>query len=274
MSFSEDTLQQIEDYLNGEMTKEQTLAFESQINNNAELAKDLGINKKMRLQYSEEEWDFVKDYNNNKKINELEAVLKSKEFQNKKEVIQNAGDLYFNKAKPKKEIRKKRKLPYLAVAALIVLLVGYFTFFNSNLTTTELYTQHNNWEELPSLVSRSETNTVLLTNGENAFVDKDYKLAEEHFNTYVSNKKEVDVNALLYLGISQLELENYNAALENFQRIIDSNTLDQSKGYWYKALVYLKMNDKGSAIKELNSIVKNSENFNFAKAEKLLKELN
>ncbi|WP_055447817.1 tetratricopeptide repeat protein [Lacinutrix mariniflava] len=274
MNFSEDILQQIEDYLNGTMTKAQTFAFETQIKENADLAKALGINKKMRLQYSDEEWDFVKDYKNRKKINELEVLLKSNELQDKKKAIQNAGDLYFNKVKPENEIRRNKSLPFLAIAASIVLLIGYFTFFNNDLTNQEIYAQHNSWEELPSLVSRSETNSSLLSNGESAFINKDYKLAEEHFNAYVSNKKEVNINALLYLGVSQLELENYNSALKSFQKIIDSNTLDQSKGYWYKALVYLKMDDEKNTINTLNSIVKDSKNFNFVKAEKLLKELN
>ena len=274
MNFSEDILQQIEDYLNGSMTEAQTLAFENQINENAELAEALGINKKMRLQYSDEDWDFVKDYNNSKKLNELESLLRSKEFQDKKKAIQNAGDLYFNKEQSKKGNSGRFKLySILTAAAVLILFFGIF-LKDSTRSNQEIYTEYSSWEELPSLVSRGEANADLLSQGEKAFTSKDYTLAEENFNNYVNNQREVNVNALLYLGISHLELENYDAALESFQKIIESNFLDQSKGYWYKVLVYLKKDDKENAVKTLKVIASNPNYFNYNKAKEILEALN
>jgi len=49
--------------------------------------------------------------------------------------------------------------------------------------------------------------------------------------------------------------------------------LDRSKGLWFKALVYLKMDDKKSAKHTLKKITENLSNFNYTKAEKLLAEL-
>ncbi|WP_290702158.1 tetratricopeptide repeat protein, partial [Lacinutrix sp.] len=77
----------------------------------------------------------------------------------------------------------------------------------------------------------------------------------------------------LYLGVSQLELENYTEALKNFQKIIDSKTMDQSKGYWYKALTYLKMDDRENAIKEFEISAYSPKHFNHVEARELLKEL-
>ncbi|WAC03622.1 tetratricopeptide repeat protein [Lacinutrix neustonica] len=227
----------------------------------------------MRLQYGEDGWDFIDEHKNNDALDALETLLKSKEFQHKKKVIQRAGDLYFKNEKSKGVSNKKPQLYFaLAIAAALVLFFGIL-FKDSGLTSTEVYSNNSNWDELPSLVSRGETNAVLLSKGEDAFTNKDYPLAEARFSAYVDTNKEVSITALLYLGVSQLELENYTSALENFQKIIDSNTLDHSKGYWYKALVYFKKGDKENAIKTLEIIATNPEYYKHSKAKEILEAL-
>lgn len=274
MNFSEDMLQNIEDYLNGKMNASEIKAFENQINDNQELYEAVKINKKLKLQYDDANWDFIADDKSNTKINKLEALLKSNEFQDKKKAIQTASASYFKNEEPKKLNNNKPKLYYLlAFAAAVIVFLGMF-FNNSTLTNQEIYSDNSSWEELPSLVSRSETNVNLLSTGENAFNNKNYALAKESFASFINSESQVNPTTLLYLGISQLELENYNEALNSFQKIAESNTLDQSKGYWYKALTYFKMGDRANAIKELKTIVKSSKNHNFEKAKKLLKELN
>lgn len=272
MNFSDNILQNIEDYLNGSMNAEELKVFENQINENPELAEAIVINKELRLQYGDDNWNFIKEDKEDKDVSELEFLLKSKEFKSKKNAIQSASNLYFKKEQSKNSGNNKSKLYYvLAIAVAMIIFFGIFSIDNS-LTNQEIYSNNSNWD-LPSLVSRGETNESLLSKGENAFINKNYELASETFIVYLNNEAEIDITALLYLGISQLELEKHNEALNNFQKIIDSKTLDQSKGYWYKMLAYLKMEDRDNAIKELNIIVKDSKSFNFAEAEKLLKKL-
>jgi len=273
MIFSEDLLEQMEDYLNGTMTVEQVLDFEKLINSESDLAEAIEINRKMRLQYSSKEWNFIEDDKNNSNVNALESILKSDVFQDKKNAIQNADDIYFKKGKSKKKTDGKFNFYYiLAAAAVLILFFGIF-FENNTLSNEEIYSQHNSWKELPSLVSRSEINSVLLSKGENAFFNKDYKLAEEHFSTYVANQEEINVNALLYLGIAQLELENYTSALENFQKVIESNSLDSSKGHWYKALTYLKMEDSKNALNQFEMSTRDSSNFKYNEAKDIIDKL-
>lgn len=274
MNFSEDILQNIEDYLNGKMNANEIKTFENQINDNQEFYEAVKINKKLKLQYDETNWDFIEDNKSNTKLNELEALLKSNEFQDKKKAIQTASASYFKNEEVKKLNNNKPKLYYLlAFAAAVIVFLGVF-FNDSTSTNQEIYSDNSKWEELPSLVSRSEINVDLLSVGENAFNNKNYVLAKENFTSFINDDHQVNPTALLYLGISQLELENYNEALNSFQKIAESNTLDQSKGYWYRALTYFKMDDRANAIKELEIIVKSSKNHNFEKAKKLLKKLN
>lgn len=273
MNFSEDTHQQIEDYLNGNLNAEETTAFEYEINSDSQLFDAIEVSKKMKLQYSDEEWDSIKNHKSNKKLKELELLLKTEEFLDKKKAIQTVSDSYFKNEKAKSKNPNKFKLYYgIAAAAMLLLLLGFF-FKDNKQTNQEIYSSNSNWEELPSLVSRSEINSALLSQGENAFKDKNYKLAEEKFSNYINTSTEFSVNAFLYLGISQLELENYNEALVSFNAIIRSNSIDKSKGYWYKVLVYFKMEDKINAIKTLEIIIENENNFNFTKAKKLLSTL-
>ncbi|WP_044399842.1 tol-pal system YbgF family protein [Lacinutrix sp. Hel_I_90] len=273
MNFSDDILQRIEDYFNGDLRAEQLKAFEKQIKENPDLAETVAINKKMRLQYGDATWDFIADDKRNDEANALESLLISKEFQDKKKAIKNAGDLYFKNEKSKSITSIRPKLYFaLAIAAALVVFFGIFLKDNA-LTSEAIYVENSNWDELPSLVSRGETNAMLLSTGENAFTNKDYKLAEKSFSTYIKNEKDFNVNALLYLGIAQLELENYTSALESFQKIIDSKTLDHSKGYWYKALVYFKRNDKANAIKNLEIIAANPEYYKHVKAKAILEAM-
>ena len=58
-----------------------------------------------------------------------------------------------------------------------------------------------------------------------------------------------------------------------FDKVLQSQTLDSHKAYWFKALSYLKQGDTAQAIATLETLVENKGNFNYDKAQKLLKVL-
>jgi tetratricopeptide (TPR) repeat protein len=70
-----------------------------------------------------------------------------------------------------------------------------------------------------------------------------------------------------------LELENYREAIQTFDKLRNSNTLDNHKAYWYTALVYLKQNNAENAKKVLQTLVQDTSNYNYEKAIELLKKL-
>jgi tetratricopeptide (TPR) repeat protein len=76
------------------------------------------------------------------------------------------------------------------------------------------------------------------------------------------------------LGVSYLEIGEYQKSLQIFNKLLKSDSLDSSKGYWYITLVYLKKGDKQKAKDTLLLILKNEKNFNFRKAEELFDKLN
>lgn len=267
MNLSEDQLKLAEDYLDGLLSQEANTNFETQFSTNPELREYIAINKEMRAQYNEQDWSFVEDSNTNQ-TKELENYFKSKNASELKTVLKKVNSDFQSKSKT----TKSKKLPFIGLAASIALLIGFF-IFNSSESSLELYEDYNNWEELPSLINRGEAGDSILAKAEMAFLNKDYNEAYTLFESYIENTNAYNPNAELYFGITQLELNNFKGALNTFDKLLNSKSLDSSKAYWYKTLIYLKMDVEVNAVKQLETITSNSENFNFNKAKLLLEKL-
>lgn len=270
MNLSDQQIKLAEDYLDGVLSEDEKAAFETQMSTNTELKEYTYLNKEMRTQYNDQDWVFIKDIDT-KNIKELEGYFKSESASELKMVLKKVNSEFQSK---NNDIQSKKSwYTFFGLAASIILLVGYF-ILNNQTSSLDLYQDYNSWQELPSLINRGEGEYQILTKAETAFLNQNYKEAKEFFTTYIKQSKIYNPNAELYLGISQLELNNFEDALNTFDKLITSQTLDYSKGYWYKALVYLKMGDTKNAIKQLEIISNNSKNYNFKEANKLLKKLN
>ena len=270
MSLSENQQKQAEDYLENTLSLDEKSEFELLLVENQELADYIAVNQEMQVQFNENDWSFVDEENQGPEVVELENYLKSDAAKEIKSSIKKANDAFVNTT-TKTTSNKKSYYSYFAIAATIVIFVGYFMFNNSP-TNQEIYAEYNDWSNLPSLTSRGDSDNVLLVNGEKAFLNKDYNKAVNYFDTFLetSNNK---ANALLYYGVSNLELANHDKALDAFNQLISSETLDRSKGYWYKALTYLKIDNKEAAVKTLSVLVKDSTNYNYKEAQELLNKL-
>jgi tetratricopeptide (TPR) repeat protein len=266
MSLSENLQNQADDYLKDTLAINAKKAFELLLQENQELVDYIAINKEMQAHYTEEDWSFGDE--NHQDVGELEGYLKSDEAKALKASIKKVNDR-FVKERPS---NRKNYFSYLAIAATILVFVGYFVFNNST-SNLELYENYNSWQELPSLINRGDVDDTTLAEAENAFINKNYEKAHLFFDAYIQNSYTVPATVLLYQGVVFLELNEYNNALTTFNELIESNSLDNSKGYWYKVLVYLKMDDKVNAIKQLEIITSNPENFKFVEAQELLEKL-
>ncbi|MGB3465230.1 MAG: hypothetical protein WBA74_08170, partial [Cyclobacteriaceae bacterium] len=80
--------------------------------------------------------------------------------------------------------------------------------------------------------------------------------------------------ALAYLGAAyDLSGEN-EKAISTFDILSDlENSIDRSKGYWYKLLIYMKSEDLPNSLKTLEIILQDPANYNYDKAVALYKEL-
>lgn len=269
MILSEDIKAQADNYLDNNMSEIERNAFEQELKGNKLLQEYLAINKEMAKQYSDSDWQFLEQPNTSD-VNVLEDYLKSDDINKLKEAIKMASTSY-HQNKVKKKPSKSVGYSFLAIAASIVLLIGlYFAGSNDN-----IYEDYNSWNELPSLIERGDALDSNLEQAENAFVKKNFNLANTLYLQYLKEStNESNVTVYLYLGITELELKQKEKALAYFDNVITSNSIDFSKGYWYKALVYLKFEEHENAKKQLRIITQEQSNYNYKEAKKLLKKLN
>jgi len=91
----------------------------------------------------------------------------------------------------------------------------------------------------------------------------------------LSSSLNIEVERNFFIGLSLMEVENFNDAIKYFEQIILSKNgfeyMPQIK--WYMGLCYLKTGSKEKAIDTFSSIVYNKE-YNYKKAKRILKKLN
>lgn len=259
---------QIDAYFRGEFSEQQKISFKKLLNEDSELLQEFLIHKGLYAQFNKEDRIECFFSTNNKELKDIERYYQSDEVHNLKNTINWARVTYRQTEKQKSPNRNL--MISLAAAASIVLFIVFYSL-NSQNTTQELYAKHSNWENLPSLTSRGEDNDLSM--GQLFFEEHKYEQSYDIFKTFKKTKKEVYPSVLIYLGISSLELNKHDEAIFYFDQLINSETIDQSKGYWYKTLIYLKLGRKDDAIQVLEVLITNENNYNHQEASKLLKKL-
>ena len=253
----------IDNYLKGELSKDEEKAFLER------LESDIAFNEKFQLEkqlfdaLNEDSWSFTKK--RNKELEKYKTLLASEDIKALKDTLKSTT-ASFNTSD---QNNKSRRIYYYLAAASVVVFLGFQFFFNQNVSNQDLYNDYVGLSDLPSFVSRNdEANT--LSEAQNLFEAKKYDEALTIFQSQpddVENKS----NVLIYQGIAQTELGRYKEAEDTFNSLINSDLLDAKKGYWYKALLYLKQSRVEDTKEILNRIV--SENlFNKKKAQDLLSE--
>lgn len=155
----------------------------------------------------------------------------------------------------KEEITKSPKIisfARLAKAAILIgLLVGTFAMYTllndgGNANSTELYaTYYQPFESTTETRSSDEDMDKTTLQFIDLYQSKKYQESLEAIRPVVSS---VDNNTLLLAGISAMEIGELNEAQSYLNQIIESNDYyfaDHAK--WYKALVFLKLDDTNAA---------------------------
>ncbi|GGX15720.1 tetratricopeptide repeat protein [Aquimarina muelleri] len=260
---------EIETYLNGEMTVEENKIFEKKIELDPTAQKEFKIYKEMYTLYNDADWEISNSATQNDRITTYVTFLKSEKGQSISKNIQKAEDAYFNAFSTK---IKKIVLYAGSIAALLVLGLFVFVQLNKDIDAKSLYAEHKNWNDLPSLSLRDGVTS--LSEGEILFRKKQYSTALTVFKSYVSqNATQSNPQVLLYIGVTQLELNQNEAAIKSFEKLLGSDTLDASKAYWYLSLTYLKINKVEEAKTQLQILSKNPQNYKYKEAKELLNRL-
>lgn len=254
--------QEIEAYLQNEMSKSDRVLFEKRLEKDILLKEELNLHVSLNNTLNNEQTTSIESDLENATFKETKALLKSKTFQGISKNINLTSNQYFEE-RNRKKTPKKRLYYITAIAATLVLLIGLTTFLNT--PNANLYKEYNTWNDLPSKIEKSDN---LAINIETYYNEKAYtKIIDLLID------KEQNTHELIYLGASYFQLNKYEKSIEIFDELIASNSIDNSKGYWYKMLIHLKQKDTKKTKGLLTTITQNKQNYNYKKAIEIIKKL-
>ena len=261
------TFEKIERYLLLKMTPEEQTAFESAIEQDASLKEQVLLHKAL---YNIDDEDTWIDFNGDKEVLKNEAAL----FRSK-ETSQFTQQLRAFKENQPKATALKKSRPYLTtIAATAAILIAVVLIsYPKQPDLQALYTSHASWDELPSLITKGNNAERSIQQLEYSFQAKDYDQVVILTDKLLIEHPEYKAQILLYSGVSLLEMNENIPAIARFDMLIESNSIDAHKGYWYKALSFLKQGDKTSCIETLKIITQNSGYYKHSEAKKLLRQL-
>jgi predicted negative regulator of RcsB-dependent stress response len=217
----------IDRYLNGELSEEELKDFNKLLESDLQLRRELSLEKDL-----------------NKIILETDIY----EFGNKVKATREA--MLLQKPNPNgfdKTVRLRSKKWYLLAASIIVLvgLLGYLYFLqNQQISSEKLFLQYySKYHSDIAARSGDEISNDPFILGLNEYEDDNYNDAIRYLNQEI-NEDSLNFTAQLYLGISYMEKNNLDKAIDVFKSIInESGNMFIGQAKWYLALTYLKTDD-------------------------------
>ncbi|AUP78967.1 hypothetical protein [Flavivirga eckloniae] len=224
-----------ESYLSKELSQDEVTAFESRLENEAEFNQAFNTYKELS--------SFLE--------HKYENEAASTTFQNNLKTISNT---YFEKQEPAKKVVRFKPWQY-AVAASVMLLMGIFTFNNFS---NPSFSDYNNYETI-SLTVRGGQEELLKT-AEDAFNNRDFETAEKAFTSLLEGGND-SLELLLYKGIANMELDNFEIADNTLQNIGNGDSVYKYKAIWYLALSKLKQKEYKACSEILKGIPEDAEDY-------------
>lgn len=218
---NEEHFLEFDEYLQGEMTVEDTLAFEQQLKEQPDLARAFETYKELHGHLE----------NKFGQANELKAFKKN---------LKGISKTHFKKAKPKVIAFKPW---HYGVAASVAVLVGLL-FLNQN---SDPVFEDYNQPETAFFTERGEADANLKL-AQDAFNAKQYKTAIPLFETILKTDKSAEIQ--YFYGVSLLEANRLPEAEAVFNALKSGNSIYKDKAIWSLALSKLKQKDYKSC-KEL-----------------------
>ena len=252
-------------YLSNTMSESERLLFEEQMESSPDLKKQVLLQKSICEVLFENEFDHVKDEEKEKELAQIKSTLQTKVYQKHQEHLTSTTQVYH------KTRQRRRLLLVSSIAAAILALTSIFLFPTKD-TFETIYAEYADWDQLTSYVEQSDANEF--SKGEILYQDEKYIEAIQFFEIYTKDQnKKLYAPGLMYLGASYFANDNVAEALETYDLLVKSDSYDNSKGHWYKLLIYLKQKDTSQVNKTLEVILSNQNNYNYQKAEEIKKSL-
>ncbi|SHI68829.1 tetratricopeptide repeat protein [Aquimarina spongiae] len=261
-------LEEIDKYLDNIMTREERRAFEERVDNDSTLAEELKLQKDMRTVYDDNDWiEGDKTALKNDEAKQLRNFFASDEAKSLKASITEVMD-------NNRLNSGNKRFYFLGIAASIIVLMTISIFVFSESDYNDLYADNIALEEIPSMITRGEEENELINNAQTLFENKKYREASDVFSKYHNSDVDtIDPLSYIYKGVAHLELNEFDKALGQFGLLEQTHTLQSKKADWYRAMVYLKQEEKEKLRQILLQITSDSTNYNFERAKALLEDI-
>ena len=257
------TVDQIDDFLAGRMNLDQRELFVQRLNTDPVLQKEVRFRSDLYTMMGSKDWPLQDG-----SVNSIRASLDSDQLNEASQPIKRAaGDYFEEQNRPKITLQ-----PWLSIAIVAAGLALFFILSPKDKSLNDYYNDYHSWEQLPSLVEKGDQQNTLVK-GELLFNKEQYQEVIESFESSYSKDAIWHPYALLYTAASYQELDQYSKAHEVYDQLIALESLESSRGLWFKCLLYLKQDDHFNASKMLSIITSDSQNYNYSKALELQKEI-
>ena len=260
--------EKIERFLTGKMSDQEEMSFEKLLKEDEVLREEVAIYKGMHEHFTNDQIQNSSDYEAL-----LQKKIKTDEGQQAEAILLEVQHEYLqeNKAMVKSKSKLRKLFVYSSVAAAVIM-ISVFVFMQEQ-TNQDLYSQYYVEADLPSFSKRSDVQTSLLNLGVEKFNASEYEAASDYFEQYLQSDTTINPLTYIYSGLVASELGNLEQAIDQFDLLENLSIEDSSRALWYKALIYLKFEQRDKAKTILELIVDSPENYKHQKAKELLKKL-
>lgn len=254
--------EEIERYLFQKMSQEELILFEDKMDSDPLLKEEVLLQLDVHRTFNDGSVRNDIHIDDTARKHQIKTELRSKELKDASDFIRRSTQNYKNKKSY--SLRPVIKLVASIAAIILVVFAVRFNFFTGN---TSLYDEYANWTDLPSLVEKSSDQNLLVA------LEKDYN--SQNYTKVISAIPETtsDPYLLIYKGVSFFQLGNIERANSVFDELIATNSLESSRGYWYKLLITLKEKRLKDAKKLLDVILQDQNNYNYVKAKEIYSKL-
>ena len=261
----------IEKQLREGLSEEEKATFLSRLAEDEDFRQEYELEKQLHENLNEADWSLIENKNTDA-VREYAEMFKSKETTELSALLTDLASKHRHQQPGK---GKGRQLIWYSgiAAALLTGIITVMLLFQGPQSSSELYTAYLDPTELPSLRERGDDIDSFLAEAQAKFENGRYEEALIVFDQILQRSGEPTGTIMVYQGIAQMETGQYVAASNTFDALINSNSIDATKGYWYKALLLLKQ-EKVAESKELLEKISSGNLYNAEKAKKLLEELN
>ncbi|SHO60068.1 tetratricopeptide repeat protein [Algoriphagus zhangzhouensis] len=223
--------EEIERFILGEISSEEKGAFEERIITNQELRREVNFQRSLQATIEVDSW--IKNKENSKVSRKLISFLK------------------------------------YGIAASVVFILGLFIWlqpWNSESSSGDIYTAY--FYPDPGLpVPMSSTDSYQFDDGMVSYKEEKYQEAQDIW-TNLAQDQPTDTLAF-YLAMAKLNQKEFESSAQFLDQLLeDSNSEFYQKALWYRSLIYLKEEEKESAIQLLEKL-----NSPLYKKEELLEKL-